>query len=54
MNLRNRLKKLEQVNKPEQMPLVMIKFNDEWTSEQQKQIDQARAKKSPLLIVKFI
>ena len=29
MNLRNRLKKLEQVNKPKPMPLVMIKFNDE-------------------------
>ena len=29
MNLKNRLKKLEQMNNPEKMSLVMIKFNAE-------------------------
>ncbi len=54
MNIKSRLVKLELANKPEQEILVMIKFNDETTPEQQKQIDEAEAKKNQIIIVEFV
>ena len=53
MNIKSRLAKLE-ASKPEQEILVVIKFNDETTPEQQKQIDEAEAKESQVIIVEFV
>ncbi len=54
MHIKSRLVKLEQANKPEQEILVLIMFNDETTPEQQKQIDEAEAKESQVIIVEFV
>jgi hypothetical protein len=54
MNIKGRLEKLEQRIKPEQTPLVMIKFDDEWTLEQQQQIDGAKAKEREIIMVEFV
>ncbi len=47
--------RLEKMIKPEQMHLVMIKFEDEWTPEQQQQIDaaEAREQRIKILVVEF-
>ncbi len=54
MNIKSRLVKLEQVSKPKQEFLAMIKFDDEWTPAQQAQLDEARAKESHIIIVNFV
>lgn len=54
MNIKNRLMKLEQITKPAQTPLVMIKFDDEWTLEQQQKIDEAEAQVRMVLKVVFV
>ncbi len=54
MNIKNRLIKLEQMLRPEQTPLVMIKFEDEWTPEQQQQIDAAEANEQKIIMVEFV
>lgn len=46
--------KLEQIIKPEQSPLLMVKFDDDWTSEQQQQIDEAKAKEREIIMVEFV
>jgi len=46
--------KLEQIIKPEQTPLVMIKFENAWTPEQQQQIDEAGAQGRMILKVVFV
>ena len=55
MNIKNRLIKLEQMLRPEQTPLVMIKFENAWTPEQQQQIDEAEAREQriKILVVEF-
>ncbi|MDV6348611.1 hypothetical protein R2083_13900 [Nitrosomonas sp. Is35] len=53
MNIKNRLMKLEQMIKPEQMPLVMIKFEDEWTPEQQQQLNEAEVNEQKIIVVEF-
>lgn len=45
--------KLEQMIKPEQMPLVMIKFEDEWTPEQQQQLNEAEVNEQKIIVVEF-
>jgi len=54
MNLENRLKKLEQMIRPEQAPLLMVKFDGVWTPEQQQQMDEAKAKERKIIVVKFV
>ncbi|WP_292918848.1 hypothetical protein [Nitrosomonas sp.] len=54
MNIKNRLMKLEQMIMPDQTPLVMIKFNDEWTPEQHQQIEEAKAHGRMVLKVVFV
>ena len=54
MNIKNRLIKLEQMLRPEQTPLVMVKFEDEWTPEQQQQIDAAEANEQKIIMVEFV
>ena len=54
MNIKNRLLRLEKMIKPEQMPLVMIKFEDDWTPEQQQQIDEAEANEQKIIMVEFV
>ncbi|MBY0473685.1 MAG: hypothetical protein K2Q13_01330 [Nitrosomonas sp.] len=39
---------------PDQTPLVMIKFNDEWTPEQHQQIEEAKAHGRMVLKVVFV
>lgn len=52
--IKQRLEKLEQMIKPEQTPLVMIKFEGAWTPEQQQQIDEAGAQVRMILKVVFV
>lgn len=54
MNIKNRLMKLEQMIRPQQTPLVMIKFENEWTPEQQQQIDAAEANEQKIIMVEFV
>lgn len=54
MNLENRLKKLELANRFEDMPLVMIKLDHEWTPEQKLQMKEAEAKKRKIIIINFV
>ncbi len=54
MNLKNRIMKLEQIIKPQSSVLVMIRFNDEWTHEQQQQINDAKANERKILTVNFV
>ncbi|SEQ53440.1 hypothetical protein [Nitrosomonas ureae] len=54
MNIKNRLTKLEQIIRPQQTPLVMIKFEDDWSPEQQQQIDAAEAQGRMILKVVFV
>lgn len=54
MNIKNRLMKLEQIIRPEQSPLLMVKFDDDWTPEQQQQIDGAKAKEREIIMVEFV
>ncbi len=54
MNIKNRLEKLEQMIRPKQVPLVMIKFEDAWTPEQQQQIDEAEANEQKIIMVEFV
>ena len=54
MNIRSRLEKLEKIIKPEQAPLLMVKFDDVWTPEQQHQIDEAEAEKRQIIFVRFV
>lgn len=54
MNIKSRLEKLEKNFKPNEAPLVMIKFDDAWTSEQQYQIDQASSEKRDIIFVNFV
>ncbi len=54
MNIKNRLMKLEQMIRPEQTPLVMIKFEDDWSPEQQQQIDAAEANEQKIIMVEFV
>ncbi|HLP81808.1 MAG TPA: hypothetical protein VK141_07450 [Nitrosomonas sp.] len=53
MNIRSRLEKLEKTNKHQDAPLVMIKFDDVWTSEQKFQIEEARAEERDIYLVTF-
>ena len=54
MNIKNRLEKLEQMIRPQQTPLVMIKFEDAWTPEQQQQIDEAKENEQKIIMVEFV
>ena len=54
MNIKNRLLKLEKVIKPQQPPLVAIKFNDEWAPEQLQQMDEARVQGRMIIRVNFV
>lgn len=54
MNIKNRLMKLEQIIRPEQAPLLMVKLEDAWTPEQQQQIDGAKAKEREIIMVEFV
>lgn len=54
MNLENRLKKLELINRSEDIPLVMIKLDNEWTPEQQLQMKEAETRKRKIIIINFI
>lgn len=54
MNIKNRLEKLEKTYKPNEAPLLMIKFDDVWTPEQQCQIDEARAEERDIIFVTFV
>ncbi len=54
MNIKNRLMKLEQLIRPVQMPLVMIKFNDIWTSDQLQQMKEAEVQGRKILRVVFV
>lgn len=54
MNIKNRLEKLEQMIRPQQIPLVMIKFDDDWSPEQQQQINEAEANEQKIIIVEFV
>ena len=54
MNIKNRLMKLEQMIRPQQTPLVMIKFEDDWSPEQQQQIDAAEANEQKIIMVEFV
>ena len=54
MSIKNRLMKLEQMIRPEQAPLVMIKLEDAWSPEQQQQIDAAEAQGRMILKVVFV
>lgn len=54
MNIKNRLKKLEQIISPEQTLLVIVKFDGILTSEQQQQIDEAEAKERKIIMVEFV
>lgn len=54
MNIKNRLMKLEQMLRPEQTTLIMIKFEDEWTPEQQQQIDEAKKNEQKIIMVEFV
>lgn len=54
MNIKNRLEKLEQVIRPQQTPLVMIKFEGDWSPEQQQQIDEAEANEQKIIMVEFV
>lgn len=54
MNIKNRLEKLEQMIRPKQVPLVMIKFEDAWIPEQQQQINEAEAQGRMVLKVVFV
>ena len=46
--------KLEQITKPQPNPLVMIRFNEKWTYEQQLQINEAKANERKILTVNFV
>lgn len=46
--------KLEQIIKPQPSLLVMIRFNDLWTYEQQLQINEAKANERKILTVNFV
>ena len=46
--------KLEQLIKPVQMPLVMIKFDDEWTTDQLQQMKEAEVQGRMILRVIFV
>lgn len=54
MNIKNRLLKLEKNIKHNVPVLVMFKSVDSWSSEQQSQLDEAKAKESLIIIVKFV
>lgn len=54
MNIKSRLEKLEKTSKPIEASLLMIKFDDVWTPEQQRQIDEAEAKKQEIIFVQFV
>lgn len=54
MNIRNRLMKLEQMLRPQQTPLVMIKFEDDWSPEQQQQINEAEANEQKIIMIEFV
>lgn len=54
MNLKNRIVKLEQIIKPQPSLLVMIRFNDKWTYEQQLQINEAKANERKIITVNFV
>ena len=54
MNLKNRIIKLEQITKSQPSVLVMIRFNDKWTHEQQQQINEAKANERKILMVNFV
>lgn len=54
MNIKNRLIKLEQMIKPEQMPLVVIKFEGKWTPEQQQQLNEAKVNEQKIIMVEFV
>ena len=54
MNIKNRLLKLEKIIRPEQPPLVAIKFNDEWTPEQLQQMDEAKVQGRMIIRVNFV
>ena len=54
MNLRNRIMKLEQITKSQPSVLVMIRFNNKWTHEQQQQINETKANERKIIMVNFI
>jgi hypothetical protein len=54
MNIKNRLTKLEQIIRPQQTPLVMIKFEDDWSPEQQQQINEAEANEQKIIMIEFV
>lgn len=54
MNIKNRLMKLEQMIRLEQTPLVMSRFNEEWTPEQRQQINEAKANEQKIIMVEFV
>lgn len=54
MNIKSRLGKLEKASQQNEAPLLMIKFDDAWTSEEQYQIDKAEAEKRDIIFVTFI
>lgn len=54
MNIRSRLEKLEKIIKPDQVPLLMIKFDGTWTPQQQCQFDTAKAEKRDIIFVEFV
>ncbi len=54
MNIKNRLLKLEKPLKHNASVLVMFKPDGDWSSEQQRQLDEARVKESHIIIVKFV
>ncbi len=46
--------KLEQIIKPQSSVLVMIRFNNKWTDEQQQQVTEAKAEERKILMVNFV
>ena len=54
MNLKNRIMKLEHIIKPQSSVLVMIRFNNKWTHEQQQKITEAKANERKILTVNFV
>ncbi len=54
MNIKSRLLKLEKTINQNVSVLVMFKPDGDWTPEQQRQLDEARAKESHIIIVNFV
>ena len=46
--------KLEQITKSQPSVLVMIRFNNKWTHEQQQQINETKANERKIIMVNFI